>query len=100
MKLQDSSPSIGKAALRSTFFLPGKEVSTSINYRIQYSDDKSAIIRFPLPGFFRFAEEKLLAEVAAIRYFAKNTTIPVPLSIHHGMTEDSLWKLGPFIIME
>ncbi|UNI16483.1 hypothetical protein JDV02_002914 [Purpureocillium takamizusanense] len=81
-------------------FFPPRLGGFNFHYRIQYSDGFSAIIRFPLPGYFRMAEEKLLAEVAAIRYIADHTTIPVPFVLHYGMTEDSPGKLGPFLIME
>ncbi|KAG8414391.1 hypothetical protein J3459_014778 [Metarhizium acridum] len=72
----------------------------NFHYRIQYSDGRSAIIRFPMPGYFRMAEEKLLGEVAAMRYIADNTTIPVPSVLHYGMTDESPRRLGPFLIME
>ncbi|KAG9250826.1 phosphotransferase family protein [Emericellopsis atlantica] len=81
-------------------FLPPRMGGFNFHYRIQYSDGRSAIIRFPLPGFFQMAEEKLCAEVAAMRYIADNTTIPVPFVLHYGMAHESPGALGPFIIME
>ncbi|AEO66399.1 uncharacterized protein THITE_33846 [Thermothielavioides terrestris NRRL 8126] len=81
-------------------FFPPKKGGFNFYYRIQYSDGKSVIIRFPLPGYHRIAEEKIHAEVAAIRYIAEHTTIPVPFILHYGMTEESPGKIGPFIIME
>jgi aminoglycoside phosphotransferase (APT) family kinase protein len=53
-----------------------------------------------MPAYFKYAEEKLLAEVATMRYISENTTIPIPFALHHGMTEESPGGLGPFIIME
>ncbi|EQL03769.1 phosphotransferase family protein [Ophiocordyceps sinensis CO18] len=81
-------------------FFPPRRGGFNFHYRIQYSDGRSAIIRFPLPGYFQMAEEKLLAEVAAMRYIADNTTIPVPFILHYGMADESPGRLGPFIIME
>ena len=81
-------------------FFPPRRGGFNFHYRIQYSDSLSTIIRFPLPGYFRMAKEKALAEVAAIRYIANHTAIPVPFILHYGITEESPRKLGPFIIME
>ncbi|KAJ6440186.1 phosphotransferase family protein [Purpureocillium lavendulum] len=81
-------------------FFPPKCGAFNFHYRIQYSDGKSAIIRFPLPGYFNVAEEKVLAEVATMRYIADHTTIPVPFILHYGMTDESPRGLGPFIVME
>ncbi len=72
----------------------------NVHYRVRYDDGGSAMIRFPIPGFFRFADEKLLTEVAVMRYVADHTTIPTPFVFHYGTTEESPGKLGPFIIME
>ncbi|OAQ88558.1 phosphotransferase family protein [Purpureocillium lilacinum] len=85
---------------RPTKFHPPKLGGFNFHYRIEYSDGDSAIIRFPLPGYFQIAEEKLRAEVAAMRYIADHTTIPVPFVLHYGMTDESPGRLGPFIIME
>ncbi|RDL41505.1 Uncharacterized protein BP5553_01484 [Venustampulla echinocandica] len=71
-------------------FFPPRNGAFNFYYRIQYSDGHSAIIRFPLPGFFHMDEEKLCAE----------TTIPVPFILHYGMADESPGGLGPFIIME
>jgi hypothetical protein len=58
------------------------------------------MIRFLQPVYFEYAEEKLLAEVAAMRYISENTTIPIPFVLHYGMKEESPGGLGPFIMME
>lgn len=79
---------------------PPKIGGFNFHYRILYCDGSSAIIRFPMPGYFRMAEEKLLGEVAAMRYIADNTTIPVPSILHYGMADESPRRLGPFLIME
>lgn len=83
-----------------TKFFPPKQGGFNFYYRIQYSDGGSVIIRFPLPGFFQMAEEKVRAEVAAIRYIADHTTIPVPFILHYGTADESPGRLGPVIIME
>lgn len=83
-----------------TTFFPPRIGGFNFHYRMQYSDGHSAIIRFPLPGFFHMEEEKVYAEVAAMRYIADNTTIPVPFVLHYGTADESPGKLGPFIIME
>ncbi|KJZ78538.1 hypothetical protein HIM_01929 [Hirsutella minnesotensis 3608] len=81
-------------------FFPPQRGGFNFFYRIQYADMQSVIIRFPLPGFFRIAQEKLLAEVAAIRYIADHTSVPVPFILHFGTADESPGGLGPFIIME
>jgi len=45
---------------RPTKFHPPKLGGFNFHYRIEYSDGDSAIIRFPLPGYFQIAEEKLV----------------------------------------
>lgn len=45
-------------------------------------------------------DEKVLYEVATMRYVAANTTIPVPRIYHFGTAADNPLGLGPFIIME
>jgi hypothetical protein len=68
--------------------------------RMSFRDGGSAMIRFPCPGVVMFPEEKVRAEVAVMRYIAHHTSIPVPLVLHYGMTDESPRGLGPFIIME
>ncbi|KAK7433168.1 hypothetical protein QQZ08_000099 [Neonectria magnoliae] len=53
-----------------------------------------------MPAYFKYTEEKLLAEVAAMRCISDNTTIPLPFILHYGMKEESPGGLGSFIIME
>lgn len=48
----------------------------------------------------QFPEEKVLYEVATIRYVAAQTTIPVPHIYHHGTAAENPTGLGPFIIMD
>lgn len=72
----------------------------NVYYRLRMAEGAGAMIRFPMPAYFQYAEEKLLAEVATMRYISENTTIPVPFTLHYGMKEESPGGLGPFIIME
>jgi hypothetical protein len=71
----------------------------NVYYRVRTARGSGALIRFPQPAYFRDAEEKILAEVATMRYISKNTTIPIPLVFHHGSREESPGGLGPFIIL-
>ncbi|OAA62795.1 phosphotransferase family protein [Niveomyces insectorum RCEF 264] len=77
-----------------------KKGAFNVHYRVKFADGGSAIIRFPIPGYFRFAEEKLRAGVAVMRYVAEHTSIPVPFVFYLGTAEESPGKLGPFIVME
>lgn len=57
-------------------------------------------MRIPCPGVHIFPEEKTRNEVAAMRYIADNTTIPIPFVLYNGSAEECPGRLGPFIIME
>lgn len=81
-------------------FYPPTRGGFNFHYRIDYQKGPSIIIRFPIPGFFKMDEEKVRGEAAAMKYIAKNTTIPVPAVLHHGTAEESPGGIGPFIIME
>ncbi|CAK7224161.1 hypothetical protein SCUCBS95973_005425 [Sporothrix curviconia] len=77
----------------------------NVHYRLKYMSKPDALARFPIPAYFRSAEEKLAAEVATIRYVADHTTIPLPFVLHHGTREESPRNIngdlmGPFVIME
>ncbi|KAG9253896.1 phosphotransferase family protein [Emericellopsis atlantica] len=72
----------------------------NVYYRIRFAEGAGAMIRFPMPAYFQYADEKLVAEVAAMHYISDNTTIPIPFVLHHGMKEESPGGLGPFMIME
>lgn len=77
----------------------------NVHYRLKYMQPPDAIARFPIPAYFRNAEEKLDAEVAAMRYVADNTTIPVPFVLHYGTRDESPVdetgrSMGPFVVME
>lgn len=72
----------------------------NVVYRMKFIDGGVAIARFPMPGVVKFPEEKVLAEVATMRYIQEHTTIPVPFVLHCGMSDESPDGFGPFIIME
>ncbi|KJZ76304.1 hypothetical protein HIM_04386 [Hirsutella minnesotensis 3608] len=72
----------------------------NVYYRVRFAEGPGAMIRFPIPAYFQYTEEKLLGEVAAMRYIGSHTTIPIPFLLHHGMPEESPGHLGPFTIME
>jgi hypothetical protein len=72
----------------------------NVYYRVRMAEGAGAMIRLPMPAYFKYTEGKLLAEVATMRYISGNTTIPIPFALHHGMAEESPGGLGPFIIME
>ncbi|KAL7919503.1 phosphotransferase family protein [Trichoderma austrokoningii] len=73
--------------------------SFNVYYRVRFHMDE-AMIRFPIPAYFKDAEEKLTAEFAAMRYMSKHATIPLPFVYHHGTKEESPRELGPFLVME
>lgn len=74
----------------------------SFNFSIRlYWDDEGEdwLIRFPIPGKSMFLDDKVLNEVALMKYIAENTNIPMPRVIAYGKAEDNPTGLGPFIIM-
>ncbi|KAL5344497.1 hypothetical protein ACLOAV_010478 [Pseudogymnoascus australis] len=74
--------------------------SFNVCIKVGFSDGGSAMIRIPCPGVVIFPEEKVKREVATMRYVQENTSIPIPLILHYGMTDECPYNLGPFIIME
>jgi hypothetical protein len=60
----------------------------------------SVIIRIPCPGVHMFPEEKVRKEVTVMKDISKHTTIPIPLVLYHGTTDECPGLFGPFIIME
>lgn len=70
--------------------------------RVQFKDEDedSAVIRFPCPGASMFREEKVLREVAVMRFLRDFTDLRVPRVFHHGTVGESPKGIGPFIIME
>ncbi|CAG8075808.1 unnamed protein product [Penicillium salamii] len=74
---------------------PPQKGSFNMVIRLQFTDKTSSVIRFPIPGYSIFPEEKVTAEVAVMR-FLQNTSIRVPHI--HTVNKDPI--LGPYIIME
>lgn len=88
---------------------PGKAVElhkpirggNNVCYRLEYDDRSSVALRIPIdrPGV-KFADEKVMIEVATMRLVSEQTTIPVPKIYHFGAAADNPLGLGPFIIMD
>ncbi|KAJ5934653.1 hypothetical protein N7466_004200 [Penicillium verhagenii] len=72
----------------------------NIALQMKFANDCAAIIRFPIPGYTMFPEEKGRNEVAIMRFITHKTSIPVPFIAHWGDKEESPLKLSPFIIMD
>lgn len=72
------------------------------NYNIEILfDDGIALFRFPIPGVVIYADDKINAEVATMRYVAEHTAIPVPHIYHWGTAAENPTRLRvPFIIMD
>ncbi|KAJ5146129.1 uncharacterized protein N7515_000693 [Penicillium bovifimosum] len=73
--------------------------SYNILLRLKYRNG-ATVIRLSQPGAVFFPEEKVVNEVAVMRYLADQTSIPVPFVIHSGTKKESPLQLSPFIIME
>ncbi|KAH7308663.1 phosphotransferase family protein [Stachybotrys elegans] len=69
-------------------------------YQLEYEDGTSVIMRVPVKDVVGSSEEKVLYEVATMRYVAEHTSIPVPRVYCHGTAKDNPTGLGPFIIMD
>ncbi|KAL1863848.1 hypothetical protein VTK73DRAFT_6348 [Phialemonium thermophilum] len=85
---------------RATKIDPPQKGAFNVYYRVHFSHGPKALIRFPIPAYFQYREEKLMGEVAVMRYVADKTSVPVPLVLYHGSAEESPGGLGPFVIME
>lgn len=72
----------------------------NISFQMKYKNANTAVIRFPQPGATMFPEEKILNEVATMRWMYDRTSIPVPFVHHWGTKKESPLELGPFIIMD
>ncbi|OQE30763.1 hypothetical protein PENFLA_c002G09834 [Penicillium flavigenum] len=60
----------------------------------------SVVIRLSQPGAVFFPKEKVVNEVAMMRFPADQTSIPVPFILHSGTKEESPLELSPFIMMD
>ncbi|KAJ5638844.1 hypothetical protein N7528_001234 [Penicillium herquei] len=73
--------------------------SYNILLRLKYQNG-STVIRLSQPGAVFFPEEKVVNEVAVMRFIADQTSIPVPFVHQSGTKEESPLGLSPFIIMD
>ncbi|KAJ9233421.1 hypothetical protein DTO169E5_7011 [Paecilomyces variotii] len=76
-----------------------KKGSYNISLRLKYQN-AATVIRFSQPGVVFFPEEKVMNEVAVMRFLADQTSIPVPFILHSGTKKESPLELGPFIMMD
>ncbi|KAH7018468.1 phosphotransferase family protein [Microdochium trichocladiopsis] len=74
--------------------------SYNLVYRLRYKDGTTAALRVPLQHYSHYPEEKLLYEVALMKYIRANTTIPIPEVYGFGTAKENPAGNGPFIIME
>lgn len=74
--------------------------SYNVNWRLEFQDGFSVMIHVPIPHLVAFPDEKIRAEVAAMRLIRNNTTIPVPEIYGWGTAAENPTGYGPFIVME
>ncbi|POS70216.1 phosphotransferase [Diaporthe helianthi] len=74
--------------------------SYNVNWKLEFEDGFFVMIHVPIPHLVAFPDEKIRAEVAAMRLVRNNTTIPVPEVYGWGTTAENPTGYGPFIIME
>lgn len=75
--------------------------SFNVCFRLEFLNGACGLIRYPAAGRVMLPEEKLRAEVAAMRFIASHTLIPVPLVLHTCFDgSECTTGLGPFMIME
>lgn len=73
----------------------------SYNISLRLKDDNEAtIIRLSQPGAVFFPEEKVVNEIAIMRFLTDKTSIPIPFIHHSGTKKESPLELSPFIIMD
>jgi hypothetical protein len=66
---------------------------------VQFEDNVKWIVRFPVPGKVMHGDEKTQREVATMQFIKLETSIPIPLIIAWGTSDDNPLGLGAFIIM-
>ncbi|CEJ59323.1 hypothetical protein PMG11_07951 [Penicillium brasilianum] len=73
----------------------------SYNISLRLKDKNAAtIICLSQPGAFFFPEEKVVNEVAIMRFLTDKTSIPIPFVHYSGTKNESPLGLSPFIIMD
>ena len=73
--------------------------SYNISLQLKYRNG-ATVIRLSQPGATMFPEEKVVNEVAAMRFLVDQTSVPVPFILHSGTKKDSPLELSPFILMD
>ena len=73
--------------------------SYNISLRLKYRNS-ATVIRLSQPGAVLFPEEKVMNEVAIMRFLTDQTSILLPFVLHSGTKEESPLGLSPFIIMD
>ncbi|KAJ5212411.1 uncharacterized protein N7498_004057 [Penicillium cinerascens] len=73
--------------------------SYNISLRLKYRNG-STVIRLSQPGAVLFPEEKVVNEVAVMRFLTDQTSIPIPFVLQSGTKKESPLELSPFIIMD
>ncbi|KAJ5715788.1 uncharacterized protein N7483_012969 [Penicillium malachiteum] len=82
-----------------TEFVILRKGSHNISLRLKYRNG-STVVRLSQPGTVFFPEEKVVNEVAVMRFIRDQTSVPVPFVLHSDTKEESPLGLSPFIIME
>jgi aminoglycoside phosphotransferase (APT) family kinase protein len=73
----------------------------SYNISLRLKDENEAtIIRLSQPGAVFFPEEKVVNEIAMMRFLTDKTSIPIPFIHHSGTKKESPLELSPFIMMD
>ncbi|KFX93034.1 hypothetical protein O988_07031 [Pseudogymnoascus sp. VKM F-3808] len=68
--------------------------------KVEFEDHIKWIVRFAVPGKVMNGDEKIRSEVATMQFINAETTIPIPLVIAWGTSDDNPLGLGAFILME
>ncbi|KAJ5198247.1 uncharacterized protein N7498_007364 [Penicillium cinerascens] len=73
-------------------------------FKMMFTNNSGAVIRFPLPGHVMFPEEKVRNEVSVMQFLLEKTSdripITVPSILRWAETKESPSDLSPFIIMD
>lgn len=73
----------------------------SYNISLRLKDEHEAtIIRLSQPGAVLFPKEKVVNEVATMRFLTDKTSIPIPFIHLSGTKKESPLELSPFMIMD
>ncbi|KAJ5457541.1 hypothetical protein N7475_008929 [Penicillium sp. IBT 31633x] len=72
-------------------------------FKMMFTNNFGAVIRFPLPGAIMFPEEKVRNEVSAMQFILDKTSDKIPILVpsvfRWTKTKESPSELGPFSIM-